>query len=124
MLSSQSITLMWSTSSRGRTTVARIAASAGAASRQRVAAPMAIAWPSLASSPMAKKYTGAGPPQSRDLTEFSHAGGRGAHAPPPEVSWRMAGRVPQSFIDELIARTDIVELIGGRVQLKKAGREW
>ncbi|MGH8196667.1 MAG: DNA primase, partial [Steroidobacteraceae bacterium] len=36
----------------------------------------------------------------------------------------MAGRIPQSFIDELIARTDIVELIGGRVQLKKGGREW
>src|ERR1700741_1037310 len=36
----------------------------------------------------------------------------------------MAGRIPQTFIDELIARTDIVELIGGRVQLKKAGREW
>ncbi len=36
----------------------------------------------------------------------------------------MAGRIPQSFIDELIARTDIVELIGGRMQLKKAGREW
>jgi len=36
----------------------------------------------------------------------------------------MAGRIPQSFIDELIARTDIVEVIGSRVQLKKAGREW
>jgi len=36
----------------------------------------------------------------------------------------MAGRIPQAFIDELIARADIVELIGGRVQLKKAGREW
>ncbi|MGH8131093.1 MAG: DNA primase [Steroidobacteraceae bacterium] len=36
----------------------------------------------------------------------------------------MAGRIPQSFIDDLIARTDIVELIGGRMQLKKAGREW
>ncbi len=36
----------------------------------------------------------------------------------------MAGRIPQSFIDELIARTDIVELIGSRVQLKRAGREW
>ena len=36
----------------------------------------------------------------------------------------MAGRIPQAFIDELIARTDIVELIGSRVQLKKAGREW
>jgi DNA primase len=36
----------------------------------------------------------------------------------------VAGRIPQSFIDELLARTDIVELIGGRVPLKKAGREW
>jgi DNA primase len=36
----------------------------------------------------------------------------------------MAGRIPQSFIDELLARTDIVEVVGGRVQLKKAGREW
>ncbi|HWN06262.1 MAG TPA: CHC2 zinc finger domain-containing protein, partial [Steroidobacteraceae bacterium] len=36
----------------------------------------------------------------------------------------MAGRIPRAFLDELIARTDIVELIGGRVQLKKAGREW
>ncbi|MGB8326592.1 MAG: DNA primase, partial [Steroidobacteraceae bacterium] len=36
----------------------------------------------------------------------------------------MAGRIPQHFIDDLIARTDLVELVGGRVQLKKAGREW
>ncbi len=36
----------------------------------------------------------------------------------------MAGLIPQSFIDELIARSDIVELVGSRVQLKKAGREW
>jgi DNA primase len=36
----------------------------------------------------------------------------------------MAGRIPQAFIDDLIARTDIVELIGSRVQLKRAGREW
>jgi DNA primase len=36
----------------------------------------------------------------------------------------MAGRIPQAFIDELIARTDIVELIGARVPLKKAGREY
>ena len=36
----------------------------------------------------------------------------------------MAGRIPQAFIDELIARSDIVELVGSRVQLKKAGREW
>jgi DNA primase len=36
----------------------------------------------------------------------------------------VAGRIPQHFIDELIARTDIVEVIGGRVQLKRAGREY
>ncbi len=36
----------------------------------------------------------------------------------------MAGRIPQAFIDDLLARTDIVEVIGGRVQLKKGGREW
>jgi len=34
------------------------------------------------------------------------------------------GRIPQHFIDELIARADIVEVIGSRVQLKKAGREY
>jgi DNA primase len=36
----------------------------------------------------------------------------------------MPGRIPQSFIDELVARIDIVEVIGGRIQLKKAGREY
>jgi len=36
----------------------------------------------------------------------------------------MSGRIPQHFIDELVARTDIVELIGSRVPLKKAGREF
>jgi DNA primase len=36
----------------------------------------------------------------------------------------MSGRIPQTFIDELIARTDIVELIASRVPLKKAGREY
>jgi len=36
----------------------------------------------------------------------------------------MAGRIPQSFIDELIARADIVEVINSRVPLKKKGREY
>jgi DNA primase len=36
----------------------------------------------------------------------------------------MAGRIPQGFIDELIGRADIVELIGERVPLKKSGREF
>jgi DNA primase len=34
------------------------------------------------------------------------------------------GLIPQHFIDELIARADIVEVIGTRVPLKKAGREF
>src|SRR5690606_30778674 len=33
-------------------------------------------------------------------------------------------RIPDAFIDDLIARTDIVELIGARVPLKRAGREY
>ena len=33
----------------------------------------------------------------------------------------MKGTIPRSFIDDLIARTDIVELINSRVKLKKAG---
>jgi len=43
--------------------------------------------------------------------------------PDPRIH-RMAGRIPQSFIDDLTARADIVELIGSRVELKKAGREY
>ncbi len=36
----------------------------------------------------------------------------------------MAGRIPQNFIDELLSRVDIVEVINARVPLKKAGREY
>jgi DNA primase len=36
----------------------------------------------------------------------------------------MAGRIPQHFIDDLVARTDIVEVVGKRVPLRKAGREY
>ncbi|PMR69985.1 DNA primase [Halomonas heilongjiangensis] len=34
----------------------------------------------------------------------------------------MAGQIPQRFIDDLLARVDVVEVVGERVQLKKAGR--
>ena len=34
----------------------------------------------------------------------------------------MSGRIPREFIDDIIARSDIVELIDSRVRLKKAGR--
>ncbi len=36
----------------------------------------------------------------------------------------MAGLIPRDFIEDLIARVDIVEVVGGRVQLKKSGREF
>jgi len=36
----------------------------------------------------------------------------------------MAGRIPEAFLDELVARSDIVDVIAARVPLKKAGREF
>ncbi len=36
----------------------------------------------------------------------------------------MSGLIPQSFIDDLIARADVVEVIGNRVTLARAGREY
>ena len=36
----------------------------------------------------------------------------------------MSGRIPQQFIDDLISRVDIVEVIDARVPLRKAGREY
>lgn len=36
----------------------------------------------------------------------------------------MAAPIPQSFIDELLSRLDIVEVISARMQLKKQGREF
>jgi len=36
----------------------------------------------------------------------------------------MAGRIPEKFIDELLARTDIVDVIDKRVPLRKAGKEY
>jgi DNA primase len=36
----------------------------------------------------------------------------------------MPGRIPEKFIDDLLARIDIVDVIQERVPLKKAGRDW
>jgi DNA primase len=36
----------------------------------------------------------------------------------------MTGRIPDAFLDELVSRSDIVEIIAARVPLKKAGREY
>ncbi len=36
----------------------------------------------------------------------------------------MAGRIPQEFLDQLLARTDLVEVINIRVPLRRAGRDF
>ncbi|WOH39399.1 DNA primase [Thalassotalea fonticola] len=36
----------------------------------------------------------------------------------------MAGMIPRTFIDDLLARTDIVDLVDGKVPLKKAGKNY
>ena len=36
----------------------------------------------------------------------------------------MAGKIPQTFIDDLLERTDIVELIGHSIKIKKTGRNY
>lgn len=36
----------------------------------------------------------------------------------------MAGTIPRDFIDDLLARTDIVELVSSRVKLKKTGKNY
>jgi len=36
----------------------------------------------------------------------------------------MAGKIPRNFIDDLLARTDIVDLIDSKVGLKKAGKDY
>ena len=36
----------------------------------------------------------------------------------------MAGRIPQTFIDDLLDRIDIVDVVNDRVQLKKAGKNY
>ncbi|MCJ8168510.1 DNA primase [Atopomonas sediminilitoris] len=36
----------------------------------------------------------------------------------------MAGLIPQRFVDDLLDRIDIVEVVGSRIQLKKAGKNY
>ncbi|MEH6799447.1 MAG: DNA primase [Halopseudomonas sabulinigri] len=36
----------------------------------------------------------------------------------------MAGLIPQGFIDDLLGRTDIVEVVGARLKLKKTGKNY
>src|ERR1700677_3218906 len=67
-------------------------------------------------------------PSSRARRRVGPTWRRSARKPKPSsaVDRRrsMAGRIPQAFIDEVVARSDIVEIIGARVPLKKAGREF
>lgn len=51
-------------------------------------------------------------------------GGGGRPRRPKLTIAGVAGRIPQAFLDELLARVDIVELIGQRLPLKRAGREF
>ena len=36
----------------------------------------------------------------------------------------MAGLIPKGFIDDLLRRTDIVEVVGDCISLKKSGRNY
>ena len=36
----------------------------------------------------------------------------------------MAELIPQNFIDDLVQRIDVVEVIGSRIEIKKAGKEY
>jgi DNA primase len=36
----------------------------------------------------------------------------------------MAGRIPQSFIDELLSRTDVVDVVESRIKLRKTGKNY
>ncbi|MBU3021020.1 DNA primase [Aestuariibacter sp. A3R04] len=36
----------------------------------------------------------------------------------------MSGRIPRDFIDDLLARTDVVDVVDSRVKLKKAGKNY
>jgi len=47
-----------------------------------------------------------------------------AGRPDGSNSGQMSGLIPQHFINDLISRADIAEVVGRRVQLKKAGREF
>lgn len=36
----------------------------------------------------------------------------------------MAGRIPQEFLDQLLSRVDLVEIVNSRTPLRRAGREF
>src|SRR5712692_3199260 len=69
---------------------------------------------SWASSRARRRAAPTWPPSGRKSKPSSAVDGRRS----------MAGRIPQAFIDEIVARSDIVEIIGARVPLKKSGREY
>ena len=43
---------------------------------------------------------------------------------PNPKGWDMAGKIPEHFIQEVLARTDLVELIDARVPLKRSGTNY
>lgn len=64
----------------------------------------------------ASRATGT-PPRQRSAPRQASFAGAPTYNPP------VAGRIPDGFIQELLARTDIVEVVGARVELKRAGKE-
>jgi len=56
--------------------------------------------------------------------ERSPDSGRRRRRPPDPPQSVMAGRIPQAFIDDLLERTDLVELVQRHVPLKKSGSEF
>jgi len=46
----------------------------------------------------------------------------GGHGPPYDLV--SVSRIPQGFIQDLLSRIDIVEVVGARVELKRAGKEY
>ena len=36
----------------------------------------------------------------------------------------MPGRIPQNFIDDVLDRLDIIDVIGSRIELRKSGKNY
>ena len=67
-----------------------------------------------------------GPGEAAPRPEACSAGVRPRHGHEP--AWHASGPCPaaspERFIDDLLARVDIVDVVSERVPLKKSGREW
>ena len=62
--------------------------------------------------------------KAQGRADMAAVGARSKPSSAVDRSRSMAGRIPQPFIDEIVARSDIVDIVGARVPLKKSGREY